>query len=302
MNGVLLAGVEVPIERIVQSFVTGVLQGGVYAQMSIGLTIIFGVMKIINFAQAEFLMLGMYAAFFISTMLGISPLLSFFIVLVLFAVVGILVFRLTIVPVLDASEDTQLIVTFGTLLMLQAAALAFIGPGLKSLTLDYSTSSFRIGFIYANQAKVIAFAYAAVMIAATFYLLQRTDFGRAMRATANNTQTAAYFGIDVGRIYMLAYGIGIGLTASTGALLMMYEPVFPTVGAEFIILMFVVVVLGGLGSVKGALIAGLLIGVIEQIAVIWLPLQLQPSLAFVLFLLVLFVRPQGLFGTITREV
>lgn len=302
MTEILLATLQIPTSRIVTGIVNGIMQGSVYAMMAIGLTIIFGVMDIINFSQAEFLMLGMYGSFFLVTLTGISPLIGFFVIFALFVVLGMLVFRVSIRPVLDAPEDSQVVVTFGMLLALQSAALAAFGPGLRTLSLEYSTTAFELGFVSVNQAKAIAAVYALASIGVTFYLLQRTDFGRTMRATANNTQTAAYVGINVKRVYMYAYGLGVALTASTGALFMMYHPVFPTVGFEFIILMFVIVVFGGLGSVKGALVAGLFIGILEQVAIIWLPLQLQPSLAFVLFLVILFVKPEGLFGTITREV
>lgn len=289
-------------ENVAQSILTGAMQGGVYALMSLGLTIIFGVMGIINFAQADFMMMGMYASFVVVVSFGISPLIGFFLLFPLFFGIGIAVYRSTIEPILDAPEDAQLITTFGLLLILQHTALAIFGPNVKSPGLSYATQSFTLGAFKVNQAKAIAFVFALGVALTTYLLLQRTEFGRALRATANNKVAAGYAGIDIQRMYTAAFGLGIALTASAGVLIVMYRSASPTVGFDFIILMFVVVILGGLGSIKGALIAGLLLGIIEQVAVIWVPLELQPALAFVLFLAVILVRPQGLYGSKGRAV
>lgn len=281
---------------------TGLMQGGVYALVSIGLTIIFGVLGIINFAHAEFMMLGMYAALALFLGVSLSPLLAFFLLFPVFLILGAVVHRTLIEPILDEQEDAQLILTFGILLILQSGALVIFGSSPQTLSIPYSSQAFRFAGLAVNQAKAIAFLFALGASGATFAFLRYTEFGRAIRATANNSVAAQYAGIKVRRVYMAAFGLGIGLTACAGALLVMYYPVSPTVGFDFIVLMFVVVVLGGLGSVKGALVAGLLIGVIEGLSSVWLPLELQPAVAFVLFLIVVLVRPEGLFGTTQRGV
>lgn len=287
---------------IVQAILTGLMQGGVYALISIGLTIIFGVLGIINFAHAEFLMLGMYAALVMFLSFSISPLLAFFLLLPAFLVIGALIQRTLIEPILDEQEDAQLILTFGILLILQNGALVFFGSNPRTMDIAYSSTAFNLWMFSVNQAKAMAFLFAVGASGATFAFLRFTEFGRAIRATANNSIAAEYAGIDVRRVYMAAFGLGIALTACAGALLVMYYPVSPTVGFNFIVLMFVVVVLGGLGSVKGALIAGLLIGIVESLSSVWLPLELQPATVFALFLLVVLLRPQGLFGTAQRGV
>jgi branched-chain amino acid transport system permease protein len=292
----------VDVVSIVQAMLTGLMQGGVYALISIGLTIIFGVLGIINFAHAEFMMLGMYAALVLFLSFSISPLLAFFLLIPVFLVVGAAVQRVLIEPILDEQEDAQLILTFGILLILQNGALVFFGSSPQTLNIAYSAQAFRFFGFAVNQAKTIAFVFAILAAGATFAFLRYTEFGRAIRATANNSDAAEYAGINVRRVYMAAFGLGIALTACAGALLVMYYPVSPTVGFNFIVLMFVVVVLGGLGSVKGALVAGLLIGVIENVSSVWLPLELQPAVVFVLFLAVVLLRPQGLFGTAQRGV
>lgn len=287
---------------IVQAALTGLMQGGVYALISIGLTIIFGVLGIINFAQADFMMLGMYVAFTLFVSFAISPILLFFLLLPAFIVFGAVIQRVLIEPIIDEQEDAQLILTFGILLILQNAILTIYGSSPQTISVPYSTSSFALLGITVNQAKAIAFVFALVTALAVYLFLRRTEFGRAIRATADNSVAAGYAGINVQWVYMVAFGLGVALTASAGALLVMYYPASPTVGFEFIVLMFVVVVAGGLGSVKGALLAGLAIGVIENLSVVWLPLELQPAVIFVLFLLVVLFRPQGLFGTAERGV
>lgn len=292
----------VALESVIQAALTGLMQGGVYALISIGLTIIFGVLGIINFAQADFMMVGMYATLSVFLSFAISPLLLFFLLLPVFLVFGGIVHRFLIEPIIDEQEDAQLILTFGMLLILQNVVLGIYGSSPRTISIPYSDTAVFIGPISLNQAKLIAFLFAILMASAVYLFLRRTEFGRAIRATANNSTAAGYAGINVRWVYMVAFGIGIALTACAGALLVMYYPASPTVGFEFIVLMFVVVVAGGLGSVRGALIAGLLIGVIENLSTVWLPLELQPATIFVLFLLVVLLRPQGLFGTAQRGV
>lgn len=292
----------VGIETIVQASLTGLMQGGVYALISIGLTIIFGVLGIINFAQADFMMLGMYVTLSIFLGFAINPILLFFLLLPVFIVFGAVLHRILIEPIIGEQEDAQLILTFGILLILQNAILTLYGSSSQTISIPYSTTAVYLGPISLNQAKLIAFIFAVFTAAAVYVFLRRTEFGRAIRATANNPKAASYVGINVRWVYMIAFGLGIALTASAGALLVMYYPASPTVGFDFIVLMFVVVVAGGLGSVKGALIAGLLIGIIENLSTVWLPLELQPAVIFVLFLLVVLLRPQGLFGTAQRGV
>jgi len=290
------------VESFIQSVLTGLMQGGVYALISIGLTIIFGVLGIINFAQAEFLMVGMYATVVLVGAYALSPLLLFFLLIPAFILFGAAIQRTLMEPILDEQEDAQLILTFGILLILQNLALAEFGSSPQVLNIAYSSTSFALGPFTLNQAKAIAFVFALGMALAVYLFLQYTEYGRAIRATANNSTVASYAGINVRRVYMVAFGLGIALTSCAGTLLVMYYPVSPTVGFDFIVLMFVVVVLGGLGSVKGALIAGLLIGIIENVSTLFLPLELQQGVVFVLFLLVVLVRPQGLYGTAERGV
>lgn len=297
-----MVALEGLIVNIAQSILTGLMQGGVYALISIGLTLIFGVMGIINFAQADFMMLGMYATLLIVGAFALNPLIVFFLLIPFFIVFGGAIQKTLINPIIGEQEDAQLILTFGILLVLENTALAIFGPSPETLTVSYSITAIDLGPVSINQAKAIAFVFALGLAGIMFALLRYTEFGRALRATANNHEVAEYSGIDVGRMYTAAFAIGVTLTACAGALLVMYYPASPTVGFDFVILMFVVVVFGGLGSIKGALLAGLIIGVIEQLSVLWLSLEVQPAVVFVLFLIVLLVKPEGLYGEAVREV
>lgn len=288
------------VDTVVQAVFTGILQGGVYALVSVGLTLIFGVMGIINFSQAEFMMLGMFMTFFLFVGLGINPLLIFFLVLPFFFVVGAIIEKLLVDPILEEPVDAQLVLTFGLLLILQNGALILWGGKSRLVNVQYTHTSFFLGSFRLNQAKLISFVFAVGLLVSLFFFLQRTRLGRAIRATADDKSLARFAGIDVDRVYIITFGLGIAISASAGALLVMYFPVTPTVGIHFIVLMFVVVILGGLGSVEGAAIAGIIIGILEQIGTIWLPLEVQPALAFVLFLLVVMFKPQGLFGTVSE--
>jgi branched-chain amino acid transport system permease protein len=292
----------VDLTTVIQAGLTGLMQGGVYALLSIGLTIIFGVMGIINFAQADFMMLGMYAAFVLFVSFAVSPLIAFFLLLIPFFIAGMGVQKWLINPILDEQEDAQLILTFGILLILQNVALTIFGPSPRTINVPISRQAFVLGPFTLNQAKTIAFVFAMAIAVVVFLFLKYSEFGRAMRATSNNPTVASYAGINVDRIYLAAFGLGIAITAGAGALLLTYFPVTPTVGFTFIVIMFVVVVLGGLGSVRGAVVAGLALGVVENMSTIWIPLELQPAVIFVIFLLVLLVKPEGLFGTASREV
>jgi len=189
-----------------------------------------------------------------------------------------------------------LVVTFGLLLVLQSVTLMWLGPDTRLVNVGWSETTLTFGSISVGQEKVFAFIFSAILLLMTFLFMNRTMIGKAIKATANDVDLARYSGINTKRMYALTFAIGIALTASAGSFVVTYFPVYPTVGFEFIIVMFVVVVLGGMGNIKGAAVAGLLIGVLEQVAVIWIPLQLQPSLAYMVFVLVIMFRPEGVFG------
>jgi branched-chain amino acid transport system permease protein len=282
----------------VQALIDGIMIGGVYAMISIGLTLVFGIMGIVNFAHAEFLMLGMFIAYYAWAWLGLDPLLaaplSFIVVFSLGCVLQRLLFR----RILRAPEISQIFLTVGLLIVLENTALWMFGSNYRSVTTPYQTSSLSLGPIFINVPYLFAFLMSAVCGTALWLFLRLSWFGRAMRATAQDPMASTLMGINADRMHMLAFGLGVGLTAFGGAVILPYLTASPTVGGQFAILMFTVVVLGGLGSVAGAVVGGLVVGVIQSLSALAFPIQLQNLVLFLVFIAVLVVRPQGLLGDV----
>lgn len=283
---------------VAQYLVTGVQVGGVYALMSVGLALIFGVMRVVNFAQGDFLMLGMYAAYALYVGLAIDPLLGALLIVPPFFVGGLLVQRGLLQPVMrkGQTENAQLIFTLGLSLVLQNGALMLFGPTPRGIPVPYGPSGWPLGPVVVNQARTYSFLAACLFLLGLYLVLYRTQVGRALRATADNVEAATYMGIDVQRAYMLALGLGVAASAAAGALVATYYPMQPYVAWDFIVLMFIAVVLGGLGRIEGAFFGGLIIGVVQNLSAALLPLQLQNVGLYVMFLAILFLRPYGLFG------
>lgn len=284
-----------------QTLVTGLLLGGVLALLSSGLTLIFGVMRVVNFAHGEFVMLGMYATVFLTDITGIThPQLFAPVLLAGFTLLGAAVYGLTLRHVSGTKRhDAQLIMTLGISLVLQNFTLMLFGS--KSYLLGTAMGgAWSFNDILFNKPRTIGFAVAAGAVALLVAFLNSTRAGRMVRATADDPEAATYIGIDVRRINMLTFAIGIGLAGLGGGILASFYPTHPYVGADFIVLMFVAVVLGGLGSISGALFGGIAVGMTQAFTPLFLPLDLQNVIVFVIFLLVLFLRPHGIFGKPAR--
>jgi branched-chain amino acid transport system permease protein len=297
----------VAVADLAQYVVTGLLVGGVYALMSIGLALIFGVMRVVNFAQGDFMMLGMYVTFFLAVGAGVDPLLGALVTIPPFFLLGVLVHRLLLVRVTGAGDpqrmmDSQLILTLGLSLVITNGTTMLLTPMPRGIRTTYATQAFNVGPLLLNQARSYAFVMALLLAGIVYLLLTRTDRGKALRAAADDPEAASYQGIDVRAMHGLAFGVGIALVAAAGGLLATYHPIEPTVAVNFIVLMFVAVVLGGLGSIPGAFAGGLLIGLVQSLTLLILPFQLQNVGVFITFLLVLYLRPQGLFGQRLRAV
>jgi branched-chain amino acid transport system permease protein len=283
---------------VIQALIDGFMIGGVYAMISIGLTLVFGVMGIVNFAHAEFLMLGMFVAYFAWAWLGLDPIvaapLSFIVVFTLGCIIQRLLFR----RILRAPEISQIFLTVGLLIFLENAALWMFGSNFRSVSTSYQTESISIGPLFISVPYLFAFLMSMASGLALWLFLRSSWFGRAMRATAQDPMAATMMGINADRMHMLAFGLGVGLTAFCGAVILPYLTASPTVGGQFVILMFTVVVLGGLGSVAGAVVGGLAVGIIQSLSALAFPIQLQNLILFVVFIAVLVVRPQGLLGDV----
>jgi branched-chain amino acid transport system permease protein len=280
----------------IQAILDGLLVGGVYAVISIGLTLVYGVMGIVNFAQAEFLMIGMFVSWFAWAYLGLDPVLAAPLSFAVAFALGWLVQGQLISRVLKAPSVAQIFLTVGLLIVLENGALLAFGSQFRSVTTSYQTMSLSLGSLFISVPYLIAFSMSLACGLALWWFMRSSWFGRAMRATAQNPMAAQLMGIDTAMMYKMAFALGVGLTAFGGAVILPYVTVFPQVGSQFVVLMFTVVVLGGLGSVAGAVVGGLAVGVIQALSALFFPIQLQNLVLFLVFILVLAVRPQGLVG------
>jgi len=281
---------------IVQLIINGVLLGGIYALISIGLTLIFGVLEIVNFAHGEFLMISMYVAFWLFQLYGIDPYLSMLIILPLFFLIGIAVQRITIQPILNAPPLNQIFMTVGLSMVLQNAALFIWTADYRTLKTSYSALTLKTAGLIISFPRLVAFLLAMALIAGLLIFLKHTYTGKAIRALAQERKAAMLMGINVYRTYQIAFGMGIACVGAAGAMLMPVYFVFPSVGSLFVLIAFVVVILGGYNSLVGSLVGGLIIGVVEAFSGFFISPHLKEAIYFVIFILILLFKPTGLFG------
>ena len=270
--------------------------GGVYALISIGLNIIFGVIRIINFAHGDFLMLGMYLTFWLYHYTGMDPYLSAIIVLPVIFVFGMLVQRAVVQPIMDSPALMKIFVTVALSLILQNGALMLWKGDFRSVQTSYSMATIDVAGIIVSVPRLVAFLTALATMILLYNFLKYTYIGKALRAIVEDSGVARLMGVKVERLYLLAFGLGTALSALGGVLMMPFYSVYPTVGIPLTLLAFVVVILGGLGSMTGTFLAGLFIGVVESLGGTYVSPSLKEVVYFVIFIVVLLVRPQGLFG------
>lgn len=279
-----------------QSLISGILIGGVYALIGIGLTIIFGVMRVINFAHGDILMVGMYLTYFLFTILGIDPFVSIVITIPFMFLFGALLQKLFINRMLNALPQNQILLTIGLgLIMSNTTMLAFTSD-YKILTTDYSSSSVSIAGISISTPLAISFLITAVITALLYWFLIKTDTGQAIRATAQDREAAQLMGINVKWMSILAFGLGSALAGTAGALISPTYYIFPQIGGTFTLKAFVITVLGGMGSIVGATLGGVIIGIAESLGAVYISSGWKDVVVFVLFLLVLLFKPAGLMG------
>jgi branched-chain amino acid transport system permease protein len=278
-----------------QAVVTGILVGGVYGLVAMGLTLIFGVLDIVNFAHGAFLAVALYISVVMVNRFGVHPMLALVVSVPVMFLLGAAIQRFVLAGAIGKPLENQLLITLGLALLIDNLLLLFFGPNPQSVKLPGDTGVPIFGAV-ATVSRLLAFGVALVLAALLYILLRRTRLGTAIRAVAANDSGAQLVGIDTRRIYMATFAIGTACAGAAGVLVAPLVTIEPTTGELFNIIAFVVVVLGGMGNVVGALVGGLLIGLTEQLGALLLPGQ-SPLLAiFIVFVLVLLFRPQGLFG------
>ena len=283
-------------EILLQTLASGILIGLIYALVAIGLTMIFGVMDIVNFAHGEFLMLGMYSAFWMFSLYALDPLLTLPLTVIMLFAFGVLLYRLVIVRIINAPMLSQIFTTFGLMILLRGVAQFLWKPDFRSIENSSVSGTVKLLGIQLGKPQLVAGVGAIVVTGLIYFFLNRTRLGAALEATASDKEAARLMGIDSHKMFSLAWGIGAACAGAAGVLLSTFFPIFPDVGANFILLAFVVVNLGGFGSVTGAFWAGILVGVIEVMGGLLLGPQYKTAIVLVLFLGVLMFRPQGLMG------
>jgi len=288
------------LTTVAQAVVNGLLIGGIYALVSIGVTLIFGVVKIVNFAQGEFVMIGMYISYFLAASFGIDPLVSLIVSMPVLFVVGILLQHFLIRRVLALGDMPQIFLTFALSLLLVNVALLLFTANYRTVQTSYSETAIHIGSLYIPMAKLIAFAVAMLLSGLLWVFLHATDLGKAMRAAAQNRDVAMLMGINPDRVFCVAVGVALALAGAAGSLLMPFYPAYPLVGQVFVLMAFVAVVLGTLGNVTGALIASLMMGVAESLGIQFVGADSGLIVVFAMLLLTLAFRPNGLFGGWSR--
>lgn len=284
------------LTTIGQLILSGILIGSIYALMSVGLTLIFGVLRVVNFAHGEFLMMAMYGAWLGTRYLGLNPYAAAFAVVPAMFLFGMTVHRLIISPSLDKPHLVVVFATMGLSILMQNIALMLASADLWDVPPMLGGRSFTFGPFFAKPELVIGFAVAVVVTLGLRWMIKTTYLGKAIRATVQDGEAAMLMGIPVPRIFLITFAAGSALVGLSACVMMPLFSVFPTVGLNFVLIAFVIVVLGGMGSIEGALLGGICIGIAQSMSSYFIAPAYGQMFFFILFLLVLIFRPQGLLG------
>ena len=276
--------------------VQGLLTGLVYGLMALGLSVIFGVMRVVNFAHGEFTVVGMYAAFLLFEQLHLDPLIVLLPIAAGFFGIGYLLQRTLINPFVSRAEHEQFILLVGLATVLVNGMLLIFGPDARPINLSYSFDSYEVGFLLLDKVRVFAAIAALAVAAALFVFFRYTRSGTAIRACADNLTGAAVVGLDVKQLYAVTFGLGLACVGAAGTLMATIADASPSLAQAYTLLAFTIVIIGGLGSMAGALIGGVLIGVSEALAGFYIQPSMKSMFSFALLIIVLVMRPQGLMG------
>jgi branched-chain amino acid transport system permease protein len=289
-------GVAIDPVLVAQGLLNGLLFGGVYSLMAVGLTLIFGVMRVVNFAHGDMMVWGMYLALLLATRVGVDPYLSFVVCAAALFTLGVAMQRGLVDRIVDAPHEMQILLMLGVALVLENTALLAFGPEPARVRSPLAAATRDLGPLYVDVARLVTFLVAIVLTVALWLFLFRTELGRLIRASADNPEGALVIGADVRRIYAAAFGIGAACVGAAGALVSPILPFQPPTGLSLSVTSFNIVIIGGMGSLLGAFIGGLLVSVAESLGAVFLRPSLKELFSFSLLILILLVRPAGLFG------
>ena len=272
------------------------LFGGVFSLMAVGLTLIFGVMRVVNFAHGDMMVWGMYLAWLMATRAGIDPYVGFPVCAAALFVLGFVVQRALVQRIVDAPHEMQILLMLGLALVLENTALLLFGPEPQRVRSGLAQATVWLGPVFVDVARLIAFGVAVVLTLLLSLFLFRTDLGRAIRAAADNTYGALVIGTNVRRVYAVAFGVGAACVGAAGALVAPLLPFQPPTGLQLSVASFNIVIIGGMGSLLGAFVGGLLVAVAESLGAVFLKPSLKELVSFSLLVVILLFRPAGIFG------
>lgn len=284
------------MSMFIQTLVSGILIGGIYALIGLGMTLIMGVMKIINLAHGQLMMIAMYITFALHQFFDLDPYFSLLLVMPAVFLVGTVIQKYFLNPLLNVDSilpENQVLMTVGLGMVLTEIVRFVFHSDYKSVRTSYSSSTFHLGAISFNVPMVIAFGIALGLTVCLFFFLLKTDTGRSVRATAQNRDAALLMGINAERITVLTYGLGAAMAGASGTLLLPIYYLFPDIGGPFTLKAFVITILGGLGSTVGAIVGGVFLGIAESLGATYISMALRDAVAMVIFLLVLIFLPGG---------
>jgi len=279
-----------------QAIVNGLLVGGVYSLMALGLSLIFGVMRVINFAHGDMMVWGMYLSFWLFTTWGVDPYLSILGTATAIFLLGAAVQRGLVNRILDAPHEMQILLMLGVALVLENSALMVFGPDPRRVSTSYALSTFWLGPIVFDLPRVATFGVALALAVGLYLFLKKTELGRMIRAASDNRVGALLVGTDILKVFTLAFGIGAACVGAAGSLMTPFLPFSPSTGLFLTVTSFNIVIIGGMGSLLGAFAGGLLVGLSESLGAVILVPSLKEIFSFILLILILLFRPQGLLG------
>jgi branched-chain amino acid transport system permease protein len=289
-------------QTIIQSLASGLLMGLLYGLIAVGLALIFGLMDVVNFAHGEFLMLAMYVTFFLFLLVGLDPILSAPMVAAALFIVGALTYLLVVRFAMRAKTNVgmvQIFATFGLAIAIRGLAQFFFTPDYRSIPASaLGGKTVSIGGIFLPVPQLVGALVAVAAFGALYFFIRKTDFGRALEATREDSGAVALVGIDKNRVFALGWGLGGAMVGLAGAIMATFFYIYPDVGASFALIAYVTVALGGFGSVFGAFAGGIIVGLVEATTALIFPPSLKSVGIYAVYLLVVFIRPRGLFGSI----